>query len=432
MKFTPREESFVTKLRLLDRLEEMTQKGSSSDTGAEGLLNEFTILVKQLFALTCMQFPNSDVARFVDMLPVRICNGVIKELEQRLQALTASYDLLHGSVENEIAEMEDDEFGADPRFSENVVAKQLHSVEDLVYTNLILFRQLLSRTSLKLEQTIVSPEVLGMFLAFLNKGSPRIQRICLLMLGDFCPDINLLSRTKILSVSNFLGEPAAPSPKREPEEKKQKPEPPKGGLLGMLDDMAEKVPAEISSKTQPSELLDKICGMIGVLLTAPKGMEKVHLNSPFSYIWSAESRRNLAMEYISFLRRLYLEESNVDMMNQYFRKTLMKSADIIDPKSSTLMVSTEDDLFLKCMGVLSVLGGAPDRMHHGCSIHSKSEGDDSNNAKEAGTCIDYNNLSASVLVKFDNVKRPVSMKKSKVQASCKIGVPKDFMLTDDL
>eukprot|EP00492_Amphilonche_elongata_P002721 TRINITY_DN299_c0_g1_i2.p1 TRINITY_DN299_c0_g1~~TRINITY_DN299_c0_g1_i2.p1 ORF type:complete len:176 (-),score=32.73 TRINITY_DN299_c0_g1_i2:55-546(-) len=71
-------------------------------------------------------------------------------------------------------------------------------------------------------------------------------------------------------------------------------------------------------------------------------------------------------------------------------------------------------------------------MHHGCSIHSKSEGDDSNNAKEAGTCIDYNNLSASVLVKFDNVKRPVSMKKSKVQASCKIGVPKDFMLTDDL
>ena len=73
------------------------------------------------------------------------------------------------------------------------------------------------------------------------------------------------------------------------------------------------------------------------------------------------------------------------------------------------MCSVKDDSFLKCMGALSVLGGAPDRMHHGCSIHSKNDGDD-NNAKEAGTCIDYNKFSASIMVKFENVKRPVTMK----------------------
>merc|ERR1711902_101669 len=51
--------------------------------------------------------------------------------------------------------------------------------------------------------------------------------------------------------------------------------------------------------------------------------------------------------------------------------------------------------------------------------------------KEAGTCIDYNKLSATVVVKFENVKRPVTMKKSKTRASCKIGLP-DFLLSEDL
>jgi len=95
-----------------------------------------------------------------------------------------------------------------------------------------------------------------------------------------------------------------------------------------------------------------------------------------------------------------------------------------------LMCGIKDDSFLKCIGVLSLLGGAPDRMHHGCSIQSKMDGDDTN-TKEAGTCIDYNKLSATVVVKFENVKRPVTMKKSKTRASCKIGLP-DFLLSDDL
>eukprot|EP00493_Phyllostaurus_siculus_P026419 UN26764 len=152
-----------------------------------------------------------------------------------------------------------------------------------------------------------------MFLGFLKMGSPRIQRISLLMLGDFCPDLNLLSREETISKADFLGTgmPKAKS------QKKEKPTQPKGGLLGMLDDM-DVVPSDTILTSNPSGFMDQICKIIGDLLTAPSGMENVQLHSHFSYVWSAECRRNLAMEYISFLRRLYSEESNTDIMSQYF------------------------------------------------------------------------------------------------------------------
>merc|ERR1711893_113110 len=57
---------------------------------------------------------------------------------------------------------------------------------------------------------------------------------------------------------------------------------------------------------------------------------------------------------------------------------------------------------------------------------------DEENQKEAGICIDYAKLNSSILVKFENVKRPLAVQKSKVRPTCKVGHPKNFILNDDL